>query len=268
MKHYFSLLASPIRYKTLFLQFVRRDISGRYRGSLVGIAWAFITPLLTLGVYTFVFAGIFKMRWPGELASGNGGYALRLFAGLVVFNLFSEVISRASNLIVEQPNLVKKVVFPLELLGHIAIGVSLFHFLIGSGMLFVCTVIFESFHFSALLFPLMVLPLIPLLLGLSWMLSAIGVYFRDLGQALVLVVNLLLFLSPVFYSTSTLSPELQFWISFNPLTEPIENMRNLLFSGVLPDLARWLGSLLIGLTVAISGAWMFTKTRDGFADVL
>lgn len=268
MRQYFSLLASPIKYKTLFLQFVKRDISGRYKGSLIGIAWAFITPLLTLGVYTFVFAGIFKMRWPGDLASGNGAYALRLFAGLVVFNLFSEVVSRASNLIVEQPNLVKKVVFPLELLGHISIGVSLFHFLIGSGMLFVCTILFEPFHYSALLFPLVVMPLIPMLLGVSWMLSAIGVYFRDLGQALVLLVNLLLFLSPVFYSTSTLSPELQFWIGLNPLTQPIENMRNVLFAGLVPDLMSWLGSLLLGLAVAIAGAWMFTKTRDGFADVL
>jgi len=208
------------------------------------------------------------MRWPGDLASGNGAYALRLFAGLVVFNLFSEVVSRASNLIVEQPNLVKKVVFPLELLGHISIGVSLFHFLIGSGMLFVCTILFEPFHYSALLFPLVVMPLIPMLLGVSWMLSAIGVYFRDLGQALVLLVNLLLFLSPVFYSTSTLSPELQFWIGLNPLTQPIENMRNVLFAGLVPDLMSWLGSLLLGLAVAIAGAWMFTKTRDGFADVL
>ena len=120
----------------------------------------------------------------------------------------------------------------------------------------------------ALLFPLVILPLIPLLLGLTWILSAIGVYFRDLGQALVLLVNLLLFLSPVFYSTSTLSPELQFWIGLNPLTQPIENMRNVLFAGLMPDLMSWFGSLFLGLAVAMAGAWMFTKTRDGFADVL
>ena len=93
-------------------------------------------------------------------------------------------------------------------------------------------------------------------------------YFRDLGQALVLLVNLLLFLSPVFYSTSTLSPELQFWIGLNPLTQPIENMRNVLFAGLMPDFMSWFGSLFLGLAVAIAGAWMFTKTRDGFADVL
>lgn len=259
---------SPFRHRTLFRQFIRREILGRYRGSLMGLAWAFVTPLVMLGVYTFVFVGVFRMRWPGAEEAGGMAYALRLFAGLIVFNLFSEVISRSPSLIVEQPNLVKKVIFPLELLSWVSLGAALFHFVIGTTILILCAIAFETPRLTMLFAPFLILPLLPYIMGLSWLLSALGVYLRDLGQIIALAVNLMLFLSPVFYAANTLPEGFRFWMELNPLTFPIESLRQALFFGNIPDFSGWLISMGSGLAVALLGAWAFSATRSGFSDVL
>ena len=106
----------PLAQRGLIFQFARREVLGRYRGSLLGLGWSFFTPLLMLGVYTFVFVGVFKARWPGAEQAGGLEFAMQIFAGLMVFNLFAEVAGRAPRLVLDQPNLVKKVVFPLDLL--------------------------------------------------------------------------------------------------------------------------------------------------------
>ena len=138
-----SYFLTPIRYRPVFRQFLRREVLGRYRGSMLGVSWAFINPLLMLGVYTFVFVEVFKARWPGAEQSGGLAFALRLFAGLMVFNLFSEVVARAPTLISEQANLVKKVAFPLELLPFISIGSALFHFFLSTLILLVSILLLE-----------------------------------------------------------------------------------------------------------------------------
>lgn len=166
----------PVRHRTLIWQFSRREVLGRYRGSLFGLAWSFITPLLMLGVYTFVFVGVFKARWPGAEAGGGLEFALQIFVGLMVFNLFAEVASRAPRLIVDQPNLVKKVVFPLEILPWISVLSGCFHLLIsGVVLLAVATGVRGGLPVTAIALPLVLLPLIPMLLGLCWLLSALGV---------------------------------------------------------------------------------------------
>lgn len=264
-----SYFVAPWRHRLVLRQFLRREILGRYRGSMLGIAWAFITPLLMLGVYTLVFVGIFRARWPGAEEAGGIAFALRLFAGLMVFNLFSEVIGRAASLILEQPNLVKKVTFPLEILPFVSLGSALFHFALSFGILLLGTLAVEHWlPASILLVPLVLLPLLPLLLGLAWLLAALGVFVRDIAPVVGLGISLLLFLSPVFYSLSSLSPDWQFWMRLNPLTPVIEHLRGVIFLGTVPDWSLWLATLAVGCGVAVLGARVFYSLRHGFADVL
>lgn len=236
---------------------------------MLGVTWAFITPLLMLGVYTLVFVGVFRARWPGAEEAGGLSFALRLFAGLMVFNLFSEVLGRAATVFVEQPNLVKKVVFPLPLLPFITLGSALFHFGLSLSILLLGVLLMNhALPFTLLLVPVVILPLLPLLLGLAWLFGSLGVYVRDLGPVIGLGVSLLMFLSPVFYSLASLAPKWQFWMQLNPLTPVIENLRGVIFLGVMPDWAAWSWSLLLGCAVALIGARVYLALRQGFADVL
>lgn len=261
--------AAPFRHTSLIWQFVRREILGRYRGSILGLGWSIVTPLLMLMVYTFVFVGIFKARWPGAESGGGIGFALQLFAGLAVFNFFAEVLGRAPSLIVEQPNLVKKVVFPLEILPFVTIGAALFHLALSLLILLGGTLlIYGRLAPAALALPLVLLPLLPLLLGLCWLFAALGVFLRDIAQIMGMAINLLLFLSPIFYSVSTIPDKARFWIYLNPLTPVIENVRLVLFIGDWPDWSSWLVYLACASVVAIAGAAFFQGTRKGFADVL
>lgn len=256
-----------IRQRSLIWQFVKRDVQSRYRGSWLGLGWSFLTPLLMLAVYTFVFREVFQSRW----SQGNGGgidFALRMYAGLVVFNFFAECLSRAPRLIVDQPNLVKKVVFPLELLAWVSILAALFHLAVNALVLILAALAFGYGQPTMLLLPLVWLPLLPLLLGGSWFLAALGVYVRDIGQVIGLAISLLMFMSPIFYPVSAMPERWRFWLHLNPLTLVIENTRLVMLDGGVPDLLLLLAYFLVALLVAVLGGWWFQATRKGFADVL
>ena len=260
----------PYLNRSLLWQFARRDVLGRYRGSLLGLTWSFLTPLLMLGVYSFVFVGVFKQRWPGTAEAGGLEFALQVFAGLLVFNLFAEVASKAPNLIVEQPNLVKKVIFPVELLSWVTVMSGFFHFLISAGTLLLVLLIARGgLPLTALALPLVLLPFVPFLLGIGWLLSAVGVFVRDVGNVMTMVVSLIMFMSPVFYSVKSLTnPQLQFWMGLNPLTLIIEQVRAVLLLGQWPE---WGALGLYGFVAgafAVLAATFFQLTRKGFADVL
>lgn len=265
----FVLFASPVRNRALLWQFLRRDLLGRYRGSLLGLAWPIVLPLAMLAVYTFVFSGVFRLRWPGAEEAGGNAFALRLFAGLIIFQLFAEVMTRAPTLITSQPNLVKKVVFPLELLPFVSVGVALIHFAVSMLLLFIAALLIEQqLPATALLAPLAILPLLPVLLGLALLLSALGVFVRDVVTLVGVGINVMLFLSPVFYSVESLTPTWQPWMRLNPLTPAIEDLRRTLFAGMQPLWADWWLALFYGLILAAGGAWVFKKLRRGFADVI
>lgn len=263
-----SIMLSPLRHRTLFLQFTRREIAERHRGSFIGFAWAIINPLMMLLIYSFVFIGVFRMKWPGAENVTGPAYALRLFCGLVVFNLFAEVLSRAASLISSQPNLVKKVQFPLELLSFVSVASALFHFAVALGILLAFSFVFERLSWSVLYVPLILLPLPLLMLGLSLMLSAVGVYVRDTAQIMTLIVNFTLFLSPVFYTTMHLTGGIKRFIQFNPLAGVIENLRCSLFADASLDWGSWSYSLGVSAAVCVLGACVFVVLRDGFSDVL
>jgi lipopolysaccharide transport system permease protein len=259
----------PLHTRSLLWQFARRDVLGRYRGSLLGMAWSFLTPLLMLGVYSFVFVGVFRATWPGSPKGGGLEFALQVFAGLLVFNLFAEVAGKAPNLVVDQPNLVKKVIFPVELLSWVTVLSGLFHLLISVATLLVVLVIVRgSLPVTALALPLVLAPFVPVLLGLGWFLSAIGVFVRDVGPVMTMFVSFTMFLSPIFYSVASLDPEWQFWMNLNPLTLIIEQVRAVLLQGLWPAWGALGMYAVAACAFAAVGATFFQLTRKGFADVL
>ena len=258
----------PWSQRNLIWQFARREVLGRYRGSVLGVSWSVLTPMAMLAVYTLVFRHIFKAKWPG-VDDGNLSFALNLFAGLLVFNWSAEFLSRAPRLVTEQPNLVTKVVFPLQVLPWSALLSSFFHAMVSCAVwLAGCLLFGQGMHLSWLALPLVFLALMPTLLGLGWILSALGVYFRDLGEIVGLFMGMLLFLTPVFFPLSVLPDFLQTWVQFNPLATPIEALRQIGLMGVWPSFSGLLQLFVLGLGLAMFGAWLFEKSRKGFADVL
>ena len=266
----FSLGSTLSRHRHLIIQMTRREIVGRYKGSVFGLAWSFFHPVLMLLVYTFVFSEIFGSRWT-EASSGGGKtqFALVLFVGMIVLNFFSDVLNRAPFLVLSNVNYVKKVVFPIEVLPVIASVTALFHAAVHLGVLLLALAISNShIPWTAVLFPLIFLPLFLVALGLAWALAALGVYMRDVGHTVGVVTTVLMFLSPVFYPVSAVPVRFQPYIMANPLTFIIEQSRNVLIWERTPD---WHG---LGLYSAIAAAlsWAgfawFQKTRKGFADVI
>jgi lipopolysaccharide transport system permease protein len=247
----------------------RREVIGRYKGSALGLAWSFINPIFMLAVYTFVFSVVFKSRW-GTGGDGNKTqFAIVLFMGMIVHGLMAEVLNRAPSLIVSNVNYVKKVVFPVETLPVVAMGAALFHALVSLCVLLTTFLVFNGYlHWTAVLAPIVLLPLVILTLGLAWMLASLGVFLRDVGQTISIITTVLLFLSPVFYPMSALPESFRPWMMSNPLTFIIEQAREVVVWGHLPEF--W--GLLVYTTCASIVAWLgyawFQATRRGFADVL
>lgn len=264
-----ALVRSLVGHRQLLLQMTWRDVVGRYRGSIMGLAWSFLNPLVMLAIYTFVFSFIFSVRWTGAAAETTGGFALVLFAGLIVHTLFAECLTRAPGLILAHPNLVKRVVFPLEILPWTVMGSALFHAAVSVMVLLAAQgVVHGTLSPTVVLLPVVILPLVALAMGLSWLLAAVGVYVRDIGQVIGMAVTALLFLSPVFYPLSAVSPRLQFWMQLNPMTAIIEDTRSVVLFGGTPMWGRWLAVMAAGLIVAQVGFWFFQRSRKGFSDVL
>jgi len=264
-----SLVKSLLRHRELILQMTKREVAGRYKGSVMGLLWSFINPVLMLAVYTFVFSVVFRAKW-GVSGEGNKTeFAIVLFVGLIVHALFAEVINRAPGLILSNVNYVKRVVFPIEILPVISMGAALFHSLVSLCVLLGAFVLLNGFlHWTALLIPLVFLPLIIMTLGFAWLLASLGVYLRDVGQTIGIITTIMLFLAPVFYPMSALPDKYQLFLLVNPLTFIIEQARQVLIFGQLP---AWSGLAVYGATsllVAWLGFWWFQKTRKGFADVI
>jgi lipopolysaccharide transport system permease protein len=263
-----EIIGSAWRNRALIVMLAKRDAVGRYRGSALGIAWSFFYPLLMLTVYTFVFSGVFKARWTGGVGSTTE-YALMLFAGLLVFTMFAECLNRAPSLILSNVNYVKKVAFPLEILPWVAFGAALFHLAITLLVwLLFYVVLFGVPPITGLLVPVVLLPLALVILGLTWFLAALGVYLRDVGQIVGVVTSTLMFLSPIFYPITAIPDRMRPFLYLNPLTLAVEQVRDVLMLGKLPDWSRFGVFLACGLVIACAGFAFFQKTRKGFADVL
>ncbi len=263
-----SLLRSLKAHRALIFNLMRREVMSRYQGSLMGLLWSFFNPILMLAVYTFVFSVVFKARWAGGSESKTE-FALVLFAGLMVFGVFSECITRAPSLITGNVNYVKKIIFPLEVLPVIALGAALFHLAISFGVWLIFYLIFFGMPpLTLLALPLILLPLVFLSLGLSWCLASLGVYLRDIQQIIGVLTAVLTFLSPIFYPITALPEEYRSFVQWSPLTQVIEQSRDAMIWGKSLDWSLWSAYLFASTLIAGLGYAWFQKTRKGFADVL
>lgn len=263
-----ELIKTHWKNRSLINQMIKREINSRYKGSILGVLWTFIQPLIMLAVYTFVFSEVFKARW-GENVTNKTEFALALFTGITIYNLFAEVITRAPNLIISHTNYVKKIIFPLETLPAISIGSASIQMLIS-----ILTIIGINYYLngnistSLATLPLILLPYILFIAGLSWILAALGVYIRDITQSVNLITSVSMFLSPIFYPLSALPEKYQLWLHMNPMTFIIEESRKVILWNTLPD---WIGLIKYASASAILAAigfFWFQKSRKGFADVL
>jgi lipopolysaccharide transport system permease protein len=264
-----ELFLSQWRNRQLIAQMTKREVVGRYRGSLLGLAWSFFNTVLMLSVYTIVFSEVFKARWGAGGGNDKASFAVFLFVGMIVHGLFAECVNRAPGLILANVNYVKKVVFPLEILPSVAMGSALFHAIVSLLVLLSAQLLFsQKFPWTVVFLPIILLPLLLGTAGVAWILSSLGVFIRDVAQITGILTTVLMFLSPVFYPVSALPQEYQHWLRLNPLTFVIEETRKTVIFGEAPDWIAWGFALPVSLLIAMGGFWWFQKTRKGFADVL
>jgi lipopolysaccharide transport system permease protein len=264
-----AVFASFWNHRTLILNLARRDVVGRYSGSMLGLLWSFFNPLLMLGVYTFVFGLVFKTRWNPGGSDNMLEFAVVLFSGLLVFGIFSENINRAPGLMLQNPGFIKRVVFPLEGLPWVVMCSSLFHAAISLVVLAaVMLVVMGSLPATWPLILVVLLPLLLFVIGLSWTLAAFGVYLRDLQQTINIATAVMMFMSPIFYPATAVPKEYRWAIDWNPMTFFVEQARQVLVWGHLPDFAGLAWMTVAGFGVAWLGLAFFQHARDGFADVI
>ncbi|MCB9962683.1 MAG: ABC transporter permease [Hyphomonas sp.] len=257
---------------TLLRRLTVREVGARYKGSVLGVLWSLLTPLLLLSVYAFVFGHVFKSRWSGQDGASSQSmtqFAIVLFAGLTTFQLFSDAVTRAPAVILGNKNFVKKVVFPLEILPVVLISTALFQYCVSMSVVLGAVLITQGgFSFYALLFPLVIAPMVILMQGLCWALAALGLFLRDINQFLGTLVSAMLFMSPVFYSRDGLPQPIRDLYLLNPLTIPVEQVRNVLIWGKAPDFTLLAAYTAVAIVVAVLGWSIFWKLRPGFTDVL
>lgn len=269
-----TMTSSPLpinlwRNRHLTFRLAHREIIGRYKGSVLGLGWSLINPLLILSVYTFVFSVVFKAKWGIDTGETKYDYALLMFVGIIVHGFVSEILSKSPDSILNNANYVTKIVFPLEILTVVNILSALFHLSVNLVVLIIA--ISFSNHavsWTIIFAPLTLLPLIVMSAGIGWALNSLGVYLRDIGQSIPIFTTALLFLSPVFYPVSSLPENFRGWLMANPLTSIIEQTRAVCLYGQLPNFYT-LGEFIGGsaLFAWLSYKW-FLYVKKGFADVI
>lgn len=266
----FGFLTTGWRHRNLLGRLARREIHARYKGSIFGLVWAALLPLIMIGIYAFAFGTVMRSRWivpDGHPSAYN--FAMLLFAGYILFSIFSDAVARSPGLLSENVAYIKKVVFPLEIIPWVAVVTSL----VNGGIAFlVFLAIFVGLYglppWTILLLPIVVLPIALLTLGMTYILSSLGVFLRDLRQLVPLMVTALLFLSPVFYPLEAIPEQFRALISLNPLTVGITQFRDIVFFGRLPDPLTWGLYFIASVLVAALGFWWFNRTKKAFADVI
>lgn len=264
-----AVFASFWAHRTLIVNLAKRDVVGRYSGSVLGLMWSFFNPLLMLCVYTFVFGVVFKTRWSPDGSGSVLEFAVILFSGLLVFGIFSECINRAPTLMLQNPGFIKRVVFPLDGLPWVVLCSSLFHAAISLAVLaIVMLLVMGSLPATWPLIVVVLLPLVLFVLGLSWALAALGVYLRDLQQTINIATAVLMFMSPIFYPATAVPKDFRWAIEWNPMTFFVGEARGVLVFGQVPDFGALALMTVAGLAVAWLGLAFFQHARDGFADVI
>lgn len=253
------------RHRYLLGQLIKRDVLLRYRGAMFGVLWIFLSPLLMLGIFAFVFGHIFQARWPQQ--QDGMPFWLILYSGLIVFNIFAEAVTRSPSAVRGYPSYVKKIIFPLEILPLVPLGAGLIHGAFNFLILIAALALTGNLHGQIVLFPLLLIPMLLLSLGLSWFLAAWGVFIKDMTQIVPLFVQMTMFLSPVFYPMSAVPDVLKPLYLHNPLGAVIESSRAAALGVPIPW-AAWGIALAVGFAASLLGSAFFCHSREEFADVL
>jgi lipopolysaccharide transport system permease protein len=251
----------------LILSLARRELAARYKGSVLGVVWAILTPIVMIAIFTFIFAGIFKAKF--GIDHSHWDYALYLFCGLLPWNAFQESLSLSANAIVNSANLVKRVVFPLETLPVSQTLAALANQMFGTAALLLAIVIIRhELHWTTLYLPLLLIPQLLLTLGGAWLLASLGVFIRDIAQGVSLVLMAWMYLTPIIYPETILPEAYRPIVNLNPFTPLIRSYRRIMLDGSGPD---WLGLAyfsVFAVVVFVLGYWWFARTRKNFADVV
>lgn len=272
-----NLVGNLWQHRDLTRQFAMRFFLARYRGTYLGVVWALVFPLIMLGVYTFVFNFVLGARGPHQVAGADGlaraetssQYAVWLFLGMTVFGVFSESAVRSCGLVLENPNYVTKVVFPLEIMPLASLASAVMFSAFGFALVLIGVLAFyPALHWTIVLLPLVLVPLLALALGISWFLASLAVFVRDVSNLVVILVSqLLFFMTPIFYRAEDLKDWA--WLArINPLAVVVESARGVVLYGRLPDWPALGAVLVLGLVVMQLGYAWFVKSKRGFADVL
>lgn len=259
------VVADIWQHRYLLGQLIKRDVLLRYRGAMFGVAWIFLSPLFMLAIFAYVFGQIFQSRWPQQ--DSTLPFWLLLYAGLIVFNVFAETVSRAPGAVRGYPNFVKKIIFPVHILPVVPLGAALVHGFFNYLILLAALTWAGGLHMQVLLFPLLLLPALLLALGLSWFVAAWGVFIKDMTQIVPMFVQMLMFLSPVFYPVSAVPAALRPFYHFNPLGSVIETTRAVV-TGQPIAWGAWGLTLVLCLAGAMLGYAFFQHSREEFADAL
>lgn len=257
------------RHWSLWRTLVAQDLAARYRGTLFGRLWPVLLPLLTLSTFGFVFGAVFRARWPGLADDDHLGFVLNLFCGLLVHGMLAETVGQAPTLLHNNSSFVRKMVFPLPVLVAVPLGAALTHGAAGFGLLLLVAAIFHgTLHASALALPWILLPYLAMLYGLALLVSAFGVYLRDLAQVISALVFLVLFTAPVFFPRDMVPAPVESLVAYNPITWPVTAVRDALLHGQWPALSDWSPYAGSSVVVLCVGMYCFKLLRRGFADLL
>jgi lipopolysaccharide transport system permease protein len=256
----------PGRFE-LILSLARRDLLARYRGSVLGMLWAILTPIVMIAIFTFIFAGIFGARFGARGSTWD--YALYLFCGLLPWTMFQETVQRSSTTIVEHTNLVKRVVFPLETLPVAQAFSALGNQLFGTVALLLATaLIHRELHLTVLWLPVLLIPQLVGTFGAAWLVASLGVFFRDIAQGITLVLMAWMYLTPIIYPESIVPERYRAFINANPFTSLVRSYRRIFLEGLPPDWSSLAYFTVVALVLFVFGYWWFAKTRRNFADVV
>ncbi len=257
------------RHREALTAFTRLEFVSRYHGAQLGFLWGLLSPLMTLAVYTFIFSVVFKPSWSGAHTDGFIDYALILFTGIIAFEIFAGCVNRTPKLISDNVNFVKKVVFPLEILPasilfSVALESLMSLFLVVVG----CLISQGTVHWTLVFLPLCYLPLLMLTMGVCWFLSSIGVFLRDVGNVITVIVQLFFFATPILYPLSAVPEPFRTVLAFNPMAVIVDHFRRAVLWGQLPDWSALGITTLASFLVMLAGYAWFMKIKRVFADVL
>jgi len=256
-------------HQDLIAAILRREMSERFKGSIAGWVWAVVAPLLAIAVYTFAFTTNLQLPLASSSMGPRIGYAMFIFSGIIIFNFWAEMAFRAPMLLHEYTHFIKQTIFPSDMLAVIStLRATAYTVISVTVMLIFQLAATKTLPWTVVLIPLIFIPFIAFLIGMSWFLCAIGAFTRDAGYLMINIAPLFMFATPVFYPHSMLPAPFDFWIYANALTGYVEVMRDIVLFGKLPNWHVYLWTIVTSVFTFYFGYWFFDRYRNVIVDVI